>query len=111
MNEQTSVTEPAWEPTPPGQLDQLSRELRGARQKRRTRRFAVGAALFLVVLFAVDQTLLSKAPLGCDATRSHAEAYASDSLDARTKERVDNHLATCPECRRFYHDVRAAGAT
>jgi predicted anti-sigma-YlaC factor YlaD len=45
---------------------------------------------------------LTSRPLSCDATRSYAEAFLNDSIDANTKKRVEVHLAGCPPCRKYY---------
>jgi len=38
--------------------------------------------------------------MNCVETTPHLEAYALDTLDLATRAQVDQHLQTCPECRR-----------
>src|SRR5215207_454787 len=39
------------------------------------------------------------APMDCERTREHLEAYALDALEPAERAEIERHLVTCAECR------------
>jgi hypothetical protein len=85
MSDMSETAEPDWVPAPTGQLAQT---LRLTRRNRNAKRLATGAFVLLVTLFVTQRAVstLTSRPLSCDATRSYAEAFLNDSIDANTKK-------------------------
>ena len=109
---------PAWEPVPPGEIQDLARRLRGRRQRRLFLR--AGAALLgsltaggLLAWWLGGKSATPPARPGvpgdfyyggiaCSEVKAWADAYGQGALDAGTRGKIADHLRQCASCATFY---------
>ena len=96
-----------WDACPDGMLGGLANRLQANRRAKSTQRLVgVASVLVLIAGWLAFQVISNGQPLTHADVRRHAEQFIAGTLDPETTERIQQHLAACPECRRLIAEMQ-----
>lgn len=106
----------SWEACPQGTLTGLSTELKHQRRRAELMR-AAGAVSALLILVAVgwfamrssnDRHEFHFGDITCSEVHQAMPAFLSGDIDQAVVEKIDIHLAACPQCQKYMEEMRSA---
>jgi hypothetical protein len=109
----TDKTQEDWTPCRQGDVSNLIHALKSRRQAKKVqRRLAVTGALMAVA--AVGYYFAGLRPtdrfdyggIACSEVAQSAQKFVSGDLDDETQQKIEEHLAHCPHCRKLVDDLR-----
>jgi len=117
MNESPDTQDDSWEPCPEGAVQGLVNQLQSRKRTEKIQRAVAIAALLFVGVFLGGYSAGWLTPgttdfggISCKQVARHAEAYANQSLDAETSDKISAHLEQCDHCRPIIENLQKENA-